>query len=1173
MTEQTLAQAWLERRDPDAFRGLCDKHSGMVYATALRVLRDPTDAEDVTQECFLRLARASTSIRGSLGAWLHRVAVNLAIDHVRRTTARSAREETYAGLFPSTTEVTWNDLREHVDAAINELPDPIRDTVIAHYIQGVPQHVIAEAEGVTRSAISQRINRALQMVRATLEKRGVTVSLAALTAMVSANLAEAVAVPAGLAASLGNLAVYAGATQAGAGIGVGLLSLKGIAAILAALLAVSGIAFAVLHTQDARTIETAGVQNETPATTAAVPGPTAALEMERVGRDDTPALVPEPTPAAVPGAAVEGFVREQETGRPLMGVEVICNPDDGTGVFHGNDDASVHTDEEGQYRITGLVPGRYKLLCTSTWTTQDHGDPQKYKVQLRFAKNESIRHFDVADGNTHTLPDFKAIVGETISGIVVDSAGNSVADAAISVRGGMTFGNTNSFANGSFKVGGFPESDEVMLIATKGETNYSFTRTEPGGTIRENSPDRNALTSGVIGPLTVTKGGLQSVRLEVQPGASASGILFNHDGKLLARVNIMARSTVAGYFGSRITKTDDRGQFILSGLAEGTYDLAWNPPKPDLDEAQYGWTPHEAFMLKRIEVTWDQHLDGIQLRADALPGAGEGVWTLAGRVRDANGAPVEAAKMRAWESSKYAEGMETQTAQDGSYKLEGLPIGNGYQLRADHPDYSVYDQFLPEPVEVPMDIVLEDHGIVSGQVRYADTGMPVTSFYVRMMRGGSEPIFVEDDEGRFRVEDADAGENDIRLSAEGYRETGTLITVLPGREVAGIEVRLKPASSLTGIVVDERGTPVEGAFLFDKRVPSVAAERETQSLTKSGADGKFRIETLEKDSGSIAAWHAESGMGAVFYDTVSSDIEIVLRNNTGVVSGSVLVDGLAAAGAQVSLMGTDLLSAEAAAFGAPNRRINEDGAFRFEGVPEGEYNVSASIGIGEQDQNSYLGRNLARAITVERGADTEVLLEFPPEDASVEGRILFQGEPVSQGVVLLTLESPEGKQTHVAQVGEDGSYVVAPLAAGHATLRTSVIAQAPFSSVSQTLEFDVAPGEAVYRDIRYDGIGVVRGTVSGAPVDQQLPIVLLPGTVEFGAVTLETVLTVSQESVANTMVAGPGQFEISAVPPGDYTVFAWLSNSSGRVEIYGTAYATIREDEAPASVRLQLRAP
>jgi len=212
MTEQTLAQAWLERRDPDAFRGLCDKHSGMVYATALRVLRDPTDAEDVTQECFLRLARASTSIRGSLGAWLHRVAVNLAIDHVRRTTARSAREETYAGLFPSTTEVTWNDLREHVDAAINELPDPIRDTVIAHYIQGVPQHVIAEAEGVTRSAISQRINRALQMVRATLEKRGVTVSLAALTAMVSANLAEAVAVPVGLAASLGNLAVYAGAT-------------------------------------------------------------------------------------------------------------------------------------------------------------------------------------------------------------------------------------------------------------------------------------------------------------------------------------------------------------------------------------------------------------------------------------------------------------------------------------------------------------------------------------------------------------------------------------------------------------------------------------------------------------------------------------------------------------------------------------------------------------------------------------------------------------------------------------------------------------------------------------------------------------------------------------------------------------------------------------------------
>ncbi len=258
MTEQALAQAWLERRDADAFRGLCEQYAGMVYATALRMLRNAADAEDVTQECFLSLARTSTTIRGSLGAWLHRVAVNLSIDRMRRDSSRRAREDRFAAQSPTTTEVTWNDLREHVDAAINELPDHVRDTIVAHFIEGVSQQAIADAEGVTRSAVSQRINRALQSVRATLDKRGVNVSLTALTALLAANLAEAIAVPAGLTASLGNLAVYAGASNAAAGVAAGLLTAKGIAAIVAALLVIGGMGIAALSFHETPDVDTAG---------------------------------------------------------------------------------------------------------------------------------------------------------------------------------------------------------------------------------------------------------------------------------------------------------------------------------------------------------------------------------------------------------------------------------------------------------------------------------------------------------------------------------------------------------------------------------------------------------------------------------------------------------------------------------------------------------------------------------------------------------------------------------------------------------------------------------------------------------------------------------------------------------------------------------------------------
>ncbi|MCC6490730.1 MAG: sigma-70 family RNA polymerase sigma factor [Candidatus Hydrogenedentes bacterium] len=1169
MTEQALAQAWLERRDAAAFHGLCERHGGMVYATALRMLRNAADAEDVTQECFLRLARTSTVIRGSLGAWLHRVAVNLAIDHLRRTKARSAREETFVEHSPAAVEPTWNDLREHVDAAINELPDNVRDTVIAHFIEGVPQQQLADAEGVTRSAISQRINRALQMVRASLEKRGVAVSLAALTTLLTANLSEAIAVPAGLAASLGNLAVYAGATQAGAGVTAGLLSLKGIAAILAALLAVGGIGFAVLRSQGVPPVTPASVQSEAGLAASTPPVAIPPRESELMKPDNAPAAAPAAgTPSAVPGATVEGFVREQETGEPLKGVLVIYNPDDGTGVFHGYEDQSRHTDEEGRYRITGLAPGRYKLLCMSTWTTREPGDAQEYEVELRFAKNDSTRRFEVVDDGTQTLPDFKAIVGETISGVVVDTAGNPVADAGVSFHGAGVFPGASTWADGRFKAGGFPVTAEVLVAATEGRTSASYRYS--GNGVREATPaERDARTSPISGPFSVPRGGLKDVRLVLQPGARVSGRLTDRLGQPLAGVNVMARSTVSGYFGSRFAKTGKQGEFVMSGLAEGEYDLAWNPRMPGEDEQMYGWAPHEALVLQRIKVSWGQQVDGIQLRASdqtAAASGPEGGWTLKGRVLDTRGKPVEGASIRAQDFANFKEVATTTSADDGSFELAGL---RACLLTVSHPDYSRHMDTLKEPATGPLDIILEDRGTVSGQVRYADTGMPVTSFTVRAQGRADEPVQVNNEEGRFRVEGVDAGRNEVIITAEGYKESSTPVTVVPGRETTGVDVRLERGAVVEGTVVDERGAPVEGAFLFAGRTPTTADQRETQAIAKSDAAGQFRLEDTGKSFRVVSAWHAEAGTGAAFYDETALPIQLVLRNNMGSVYGQVLVDGQPAVGAEVGLMASNLLSAEAAAYGTPNRKIKEDGAFRFDNVPAGDYNVSATIGAG--DQSNPLGRNLARAITIEAGGETEVILEFPAEDASLEGHVLYQGAPVSQGFVMLTLESPEGKQTHRAQVSADGSYILAPVAAGHATLRSSVVIEAPFVSVTQKLEFDIAPGEALVRNIEFNGRGIVRGTISGVPADRQVPIALIPGSIDAGEVTLETVLSLAQESVANAAAKGPGSFEFSAVPPGEYTVFAWLTNASGRVEGWGTARCAVAEDGAGTSVSLVLR--
>jgi DNA-directed RNA polymerase specialized sigma24 family protein len=66
-SDRTLIEKWTTRRDADAFAEIVSRYSGMVYATCLRILRNGSEAEEVAQECFLKLATGGTVIRSSLG--------------------------------------------------------------------------------------------------------------------------------------------------------------------------------------------------------------------------------------------------------------------------------------------------------------------------------------------------------------------------------------------------------------------------------------------------------------------------------------------------------------------------------------------------------------------------------------------------------------------------------------------------------------------------------------------------------------------------------------------------------------------------------------------------------------------------------------------------------------------------------------------------------------------------------------------------------------------------------------------------------------------------------------------------------------------------------------------------------------------------------------------------
>src|SRR5262249_14974208 len=103
LPDQQLMTRFVRNRDEAAFAGIMERHGAMVLGVCGRVLRNAHDAEDACQAVFLVLARRASSIRkwGSLGSWLHGVALRVARKLRCSLARRSAREATVAATKPA----------------------------------------------------------------------------------------------------------------------------------------------------------------------------------------------------------------------------------------------------------------------------------------------------------------------------------------------------------------------------------------------------------------------------------------------------------------------------------------------------------------------------------------------------------------------------------------------------------------------------------------------------------------------------------------------------------------------------------------------------------------------------------------------------------------------------------------------------------------------------------------------------------------------------------------------------------------------------------------------------------------------------------------------------------------------------------------------------------------
>ncbi len=203
-SDDLLLDAWRANRDPDAFAEILKRHAGMVHGTCRRILRNDADAEDATQECFLKLAQRSTSVRTSLAGWLHRVATRCSLDLVKRESRRREREVALSPP-PPIDEVSWDDIQSLVDEAIDSLPTDQREVVVRHYLEQETIAAIARSLGLSHRTVSYRGAKAVERIRARLRSAGVPIGAAVFASLLTKNAFATV--PSSLTTKLGKIAI------------------------------------------------------------------------------------------------------------------------------------------------------------------------------------------------------------------------------------------------------------------------------------------------------------------------------------------------------------------------------------------------------------------------------------------------------------------------------------------------------------------------------------------------------------------------------------------------------------------------------------------------------------------------------------------------------------------------------------------------------------------------------------------------------------------------------------------------------------------------------------------------------------------------------------------------------------------------------------------------------
>jgi RNA polymerase sigma-70 factor (ECF subfamily) len=169
ITDEPLAERLLAG-EPAAFRDFVESYKRRVYGLAFELTRNHADAEDVSQTVFIKVFRSiETFQRGaSLNAWLYRICVNSAIDHLRKRSffpAEKAAQVPKTAVADPEREAEHALLQRKIDAALARISEREKTVFLLRHYHDLSLKEIAEALGLTVGAVKSYLFRSIKKLQ------------------------------------------------------------------------------------------------------------------------------------------------------------------------------------------------------------------------------------------------------------------------------------------------------------------------------------------------------------------------------------------------------------------------------------------------------------------------------------------------------------------------------------------------------------------------------------------------------------------------------------------------------------------------------------------------------------------------------------------------------------------------------------------------------------------------------------------------------------------------------------------------------------------------------------------------------------------------------------------------------------------------------------------------